>query len=195
MPRFVVDRPVRRRSSPPTPASEPFRRAESISRLALNTTKQRRRYKTDLPPEVMEVLRWHVRTQLETPEQEGSDLLFPSVTGGFRCVTVLSKAFREVGRELRLGFTFTPRGMRRTFNDLARAASIEAIVTRSISGHLTEDMQNHYSTVRGPEQREGIARVVDLMKGRNDGAGGASSGAQVPEVVLPRAPEVGKLLN
>jgi len=37
--------------------------------------------------------------------------------------------------------------MRRTFNDLARAAKIEAVITKSISGHLTERMREHYSTV------------------------------------------------
>jgi hypothetical protein len=53
--------------------------------------------------------------------------------------------------------------MRRTFNDLARAAKVEALVTRSISGHLTERMQHHYSTVRPDEQRESIARVIELF--------------------------------
>jgi hypothetical protein len=88
---------------------------------------------------------------------------------------------------MKLGFTFTPRGMRRTFNDLARAASMEAIVTRSISGHLTEQMQNHYSTVRGPEQRAGIARVVDLMTSTSTPApetSGTPSGTQPPDPVL-----------
>ncbi len=32
-------------------------------------------------------------------------------------------------------YAFTQRGMRRTFNDLCRAARVEDIVTRSISGH------------------------------------------------------------
>jgi hypothetical protein len=53
--------------------------------------------------------------------------------------------------------------MRRTFNDLMRTAQVEAIVTRSISGHLTERMQDHYSTVSGAEQRASIAKVIDLM--------------------------------
>ena len=56
--------------------------------------------------------------------------------------------------------------MRRTFNDLMRAAQVEAIVTRSISGHLTERMQDHYSTVSGAEQRASIAKVIDLMTPR-----------------------------
>ena len=53
--------------------------------------------------------------------------------------------------------------MRRTFNDLMRAAQVEAIVTGSISGHLTETMQHHYSTVTGAEQRASIAKIIGLM--------------------------------
>jgi hypothetical protein len=39
-----------------------------------------------------------------------------------------------------------------------------ALVTRSISGHLTERMQHHYSTVNSNEQRQGIAKVIELTK-------------------------------
>lgn len=161
------------------------RRSQTRRDEVMETTKQKVRYRIEVPPGVMAVLRWHVDTQLDTPEQKESELLFPSVKGGFRTVTALCKPFREVAKDLKLGYPLSPRAMRRTFNDLARAASIEAIVTRSISGHLTEQMQNHYSTVRGPEQRAGIARVVDLMTSTSTPApaseeGGMQSGTQTP---------------
>ncbi len=130
----------------------------------MNTTKQRVRYAIDLPPEVVAILRWHVATQLTTPEEEDSDLLFPATTGGFRSPSVLNKPFADVAKHVELGKAFTQRGLRRTFNDLARAARVESIITRSISGHLTERMQHHYSTVNTAEQREGIARVIRLFK-------------------------------
>lgn len=79
---------------------------------------------------------------------------------------MLNKPFAAVSEAIELGYPFTQRGMRRTFNDLMRAAQVEAIVTRSISGHLTERMQNHYSTVSGAEQRASIAKVIDLMTPR-----------------------------
>ncbi|HEV7554757.1 MAG TPA: hypothetical protein VGO00_04825, partial [Kofleriaceae bacterium] len=60
----------------------------------------------------------------------------------------------------------TPRAMRRTFQDLARAAKVTDIVTRSISGHATPEMQRHYSTVDGKEQRAGLAKIVDLATER-----------------------------
>jgi integrase len=134
------------------------RRSQTIGESVLNVTKQKSRYVIELPAGVIDVLRWHVDTQLETPEQRDSDLLFPAVTGGFRAPTVLNKPFAAVSEAIELGYAFTQSGMRRTFNDLMRTAQVEAIVTRSISGHLTERMQEHSSTVSGAEQRAAIAR-------------------------------------
>jgi len=72
----------------------------------------------------------------------------------------------EVGDILKLGYKVSPRCMRRTFQDLARAASIGDIVTRAISGHATPEMQRHYSTVAGDEVRAGLAKVIDIATGR-----------------------------
>ena len=41
----------------------------------------------------------------------------------------------------------TSRAMRRTFQDLARNADIEAIVRQKICGHATQEMSELYSTV------------------------------------------------
>jgi len=139
------------------------RRSHSLGDEVMLTTKQKRRYAVDLPQEAMDVLRWHVDTQLRTPEQQDSDLLFPAVNGKYRSPSVLNKPFAEVVRELRLGKQVTQRALRRTFNDLARAAQVSDLVTRSISGHLTERMQQHYSTVNAAEQRDALAKVIRLF--------------------------------
>jgi hypothetical protein len=60
----------------------------------------------------------------------------------------------------------TPKAMRRTFQDLTRAAELKDIVTRAISGHATETMQHHYSTVASDEKRQAIAKVIDLAQVR-----------------------------
>jgi integrase len=73
--------------------------------------------------------------------------LFPAVGGGFRARSVLDKPFLEVAQATGLEKRITPRGMRRTFQDLCRAAAVGDLVTRSISGHATEAMQRHYSPV------------------------------------------------
>jgi hypothetical protein len=65
---------------------------------------------------------------------------------------------------------------------LARAAEVESVVTRSISGHLTEQMQLHYSTVNPDEQRRSIGKVIDLMQVREQrscGTQSAPSGTQL----------------
>jgi integrase len=138
------------------------RRSHTVGEEVMRTTKQRHRYTIGLPAEAIDVLRWHADTQLRTPEQQASELLFPAIDGRFRSPSVLKKPFAEVGQELRLTKRVTPRALRRTFNDLARAAQVEDVVTRSISGHLTEGMQRHYSTVSGDEQRRALAKVIDL---------------------------------
>jgi integrase len=161
------------------------RRSHTAGEEVMRTTKQRHRYTIDLPAEAMQILRWHVDTQLRTPEQQASVLLFPAVDGRFRSPSVLKKPFAEVGQELRLTKHVTPRALRRTFNDLARAAQVQDVVTRSISGHLTEGMQRHYSTVSGEEQRRALARVIDLTRGPAGGdpppRGGQQGGQQAGE--------------
>jgi hypothetical protein len=70
----------------------------------------------------------------------------------------------------------------------------------SISGHLTKRMQHHYSTVNADEQRQGIAKVIELTKAREkreaeasgaaDGSGGAPGGARGLQVVLFEGPRL-----
>ena len=85
--------------------------------------------------------------------------------------------------------------MRRTFNDLARAAKVESLVTKSISGHLTDRMKDHYSTVSPIEQRESIGRVLRLVVRAGvttqEPTGGAPTGAPKPEVVRRREVDAG----
>jgi integrase len=152
------------------------RRSHSLGEEVMLTTKQKRRYAIDLPQEAMVVLRWHVDTQLKTPEQKDSDLLFPAVNGKFRSPSVLNKPLADVAMELKLGKTITQRALRRTFNDLARAAQVNDLVTRSISGHLTERMQHHYSSVNAAEQREAVSKVIRLFAPPPAAPGGVLSG-------------------
>lgn len=142
------------------------RRSHTLGDEFMKTTKTGLRQRISVPKAVIDVLRWHVDTQLATPEQKQSELLFPADEGGFRSECFLTKSFAAVGGLIGLKKNFTPRGMRRTFNDLARVANVEALVTKSISGHLTERMREHYSTVTPEEQRRSIGNVVQLFGGR-----------------------------
>jgi integrase len=153
-------RPLRRKGATPDVLWDEgallVRRSHTLGEEVMRKTKTGLRQRINLPPQVIEVLRWHVETMLVTGEQEASDLLFPRNDGLFRSESSLKKAFAEVGRLIGLTKRFSPRGMRRTFNDLARAAKVESLVTKSISGHLTDRMKDHYSTVSPGEQRESM---------------------------------------
>jgi hypothetical protein len=131
----------------------------------METTKTGLRQRITAPPELIDVLRWHVDTQLETPEQQASDLLFPQEDGSFRSESSLKKAFATVGRLIGLNKRISPRGMRRTFNDVARAAKVESLVTKSISGHLTDRMKDHYSTVIDIDAAGGLPRQRQSPRG------------------------------
>ena len=116
-----------------------------------------------VPPELMDVLRWHVETQLRPGPQRESELLFPSEVSGYRSPSSLDKPFAAVAKAIELKKHITPRAMRRSFQDLCRTAEVKDVVARSICGHATEAMQVRYSSVSQQEQKEGLARVIRLM--------------------------------
>lgn len=83
------------------------------------TTKRSKR--VSVPPEVMEILKWHQDRRPEGEMQE-SDLLFPDENGELLDRGCLTGPF-EMSKELGVTNKITPRAMRRTFQDLARAAT------------------------------------------------------------------------
>jgi site-specific recombinase XerC len=95
---------------------------------------------------------------------ERSDLLFPSESGSFRSNSALTKPFKGIANAMGLRKQISPKAMRRSFQDAMREAQVADVVVRSISGHLTEQMQQRYSTARGHEQEQAIARIVDLTR-------------------------------
>jgi hypothetical protein len=118
-----------------------------------------------LPPAAMRVLREHVAA-LPPGAMRDSIFLFPSTTGGMRSRSALDKPFRDVLKALEWSVRLTPRGMRRTFQDLARRADVHDVVTRAISGHQTERMQRHYSTAQLEEMRAAVGKVISIATAR-----------------------------
>jgi hypothetical protein len=151
-----------------------FRRSNSLKQEVMDETKTGLDQELPLPPAVMMVLRTHVAA-LPDGAMKSSELLFPSTLGGMRARSVLDKPFREVLAALKFKLRLTPRGMRRTFNDLARKADVHDVVTRAISGHQTDKMQKHYSTAEREEMCAAIGKVaamVRLPKGQTKGQKG-----------------------
>jgi integrase len=93
----------------------------------------------------------------------------------------------------RVGITrrFTVHGFRRTFNNIARQVAGD-IVTRSITGHVTPAMTEHYSHVGRAEKLAAAGSVVRLVFGGGSGEGGGSSGgsAEDSKSAEPRPPQI-----
>jgi hypothetical protein len=163
-------RPFRRSGAAPDFLPEEgvllVRRSHTDGDEVMETTKTKSRQRITLPPTLVDILRWHIETQLFTDEMKASELLFPAEDGRFRTRSALKKPFAVVAKALGLKKKITPKAMRRTFQDLARKAKVKDIVTRAISGHATETMQYHYSTVAAAEKQRAIAKVVDLARVR-----------------------------
>lgn len=139
------------------------RRSHTMGQTIMEATKTGKDVVIHLPDEVIEVLRWHTQTIIQGTRQQFSELLFPAKDGRLHSQTWLKKPFIALSKELKLGYTVTPRAMRRTFQNLAREARVNDFVTRSISGHQTEAMQEHYSTISGEEQRDAVGQVARLF--------------------------------
>ncbi len=142
------------------------RRSHSRGHEIMNQTKTKKDGVIFLPEEVLVVLRKHVEGLF--PIQAKTEFLFPSADGGLRSQTVLQKPFAKIRDAMKLP-RLTPRSMRRTFQDATRLTGTSDRVTRSISGHTTEEMQTHYSTIQQDEQKEAISRVLRLAKTETKG--------------------------
>lgn len=143
-----------------------LRRSNSLGAEIMDQTKTALDQEIPLPPPAQRVLRAHVAA-LPRGKMKDSIFLFPSTTGGMRSRSALEKPFLDVSKGLGWTLRFTPRGMRRTFQDLARQAEVHDVVTRAISGHATERMQRHDSTAQREEMREAVGKVISLATARN----------------------------
>jgi integrase len=124
-------------------------------------TKTKVRLRVPLPQALMDILKRHAE-RLPEALREKSDLLFPSTTGGYQSPSCLAKPIQRIADESKIKKQLSPYFMRRTFQDLCRAAQVHDFVARAVSGHATVEMQARYSSVAGSEVRASLARVIDL---------------------------------
>jgi integrase len=156
------------------------RRSATIGQQVNERTKTGLDQDIELPPEMLDLLRWHIDRLSPGPMQE-SELLFPGRTGKIISRSTLGRALASAALAVGLGKRFTPHGMRRTNKDLLRRAGVSQVVSMALSGHLTERMHEHYSTVSGEEMRQSIAKVVQVaglqvpLAGKSGGESGVLS--------------------
>jgi hypothetical protein len=159
-------RPLRRKGESPDVHWDTgvllFRRSNTIGQRTMEGVKTGGEERVQVPEDLLALLRWHVETQLRTGPA-GVRSALPRAARGLPNAQRARQAV-PVGRQGDgVKEAPDPRGMRRTFQDLCRAAQVSDLVTRSISGHATESMQRHYSTVALDEQRRGLSNVIQLL--------------------------------
>ncbi len=138
-----------------------------------------------LVPEVAAVLREHRATLAAQGFGVGeSDWVFPDKGGGLLPRCSLRHPMDRALRRAKISKRVTPHGLRRTFNNLARQVAGD-IVTRSITGHVTAAMTEHYSHVGLGEKLKAANNIVRLVPGlakshAAPASGGSSGGSKDP---------------
>lgn len=116
-------------------------------------------------PELVEILKAHRRELIRT-QNKGLEkgFMFPSSAGTLRAPSSLDRAWEKCLKKAKITKRFTIHGLRYTFTDLVRLANVDAVVRRALTGHVTEEMQRHYSTVGLDEKRAAISGVLGVLR-------------------------------
>lgn len=89
--------------------------------------------------------------------------MFPSEAGTLRTPNSMDKAWAACLAAASIQRRFTLHGLRYTFTDLIRLSNADAVVRRALTGHVTQEMQDHYSNVGTDEKRAAIAGALRLV--------------------------------
>jgi len=158
-----------------------IRRKQRMGTVGPVSRKKRAPRELPVEPPVVEILREH-RQRLVAEQAPGlaEGWMFPSADGTLRQPSSVYKAWTACSKAAGVRGRFTVHGLRYTFNDLTRRAGVNGLVTRSLAGHVTEDMTQHYSTIGMDEKRAAVASVLRLVpmtpEPTSTGEGGTSGG-------------------
>ncbi|HEU4730200.1 MAG TPA: site-specific integrase [Kofleriaceae bacterium] len=130
-------------------------------------------------PELAQILRDNRKRLLQSPARRPDEgWMFPSARGTLRTPNSLDRAWAKCLQQAGITKRFTVHGLRYTFTDLVRRANVDAVVRRALTGHVTEQMQRHYSTVGLDEKRAAIAGVHRLVPVERTGGVGGVGGVE-----------------
>lgn len=116
-------------------------------------------------PELAQVLVAHGRRNGKLGYPVGiDDWIFPSRRGTLKQPSSLRNAIVRTAKEVGLEKRITPHMMRYLFNDLLRQAGVDQVTRKSLTGHVTDEMTEHYSTVRLDEKRAAMAAAATKLR-------------------------------
>jgi len=126
-------------------------------------TKTGRLRKVGVPVPLLEALLGH-REALGAPGN--STLMFSSSVGKPIHSSRISVCLRRACESAKIEQRFTSHGFRRSMTDMLREASIDPVVAKAITGHSTDRMREHYSTVSGKNVRDASDATAALFGGK-----------------------------
>lgn len=128
-------------------------------------TKTRRARIVGVPEVLARILRKHRETMIEQQHPGlSSGLMFPSKVGTPLANSRICDALKVACTDAGIRRRFTSHGFRRTMTDLLRLAEVDPVVAAGLTGHETERMRRHYSTVRTKEAVDASERVAMLLQ-------------------------------
>lgn len=97
-----------------------------------------------------------------------SAICFPSKRGTYRSPSLMNKILKKLAQEVGISKTIASHTLRRTFNDMTRLIA-DRLTVMSMTGHITEQMFEHYSNVSIEEKRKVVEKAFPaLVSGEAD---------------------------
>jgi integrase len=100
------------------------------------------------------------------------DWVFPTRNGKLKQPSSLVNAIKSSAKDAQLTKRITPHMMRYLFNDVLRLAGVDEVTRRALTGHVTKQMTEHYSTVSLGEKRAAMAAAATTLRGVSGDQGG-----------------------
>ena len=145
----------------------------------VGTTKTRRTRTVPLRSDLTQALAEH-RQHMLSVQAPGlaAGWVFPSKVGTLMSHVTLQKPLKAALSAAGISERFTLHGFRRTFNNLLRQATTGEVV-RSMTGHVTERMTEHYSHVATAEKHRAVLRALPSFTDPSATQSGAQVGTEV----------------
>jgi len=146
-----------------------IRRKQVNGKVGPVTRKKRAPNEYPVAPELAAIIDQHRKVLTAVAIEQHKDpkalltWMFPSATWTLRTPNTMDRAWNKCLEIAGITKRFTLHGLRYTFTDLVRLANVDAVVRRALTGHVTEEMQRHYSTVGMNEKRAAVAGVLKLV--------------------------------
>jgi integrase len=134
-----------------------------VGTLKMSQKGRRKIKRLPLRPEVAQVLRAHQREQLRRqPKGIDSGLVFVGGKGTGKPVSNsgFNYALKKAAKRAGLDIEPTTHWFRHTLNALMKDEKVSASVTKSITGHLSDQMYEHYGDVTLDQKHAAVAEVV-----------------------------------